>query len=286
MNVNVKQHKTPLRYPGGKSRATKFLDNYFPHLGTMEEYYEPFLGGGSVALYVTKKYPHLKVRVNDLYYPLYEFWINLRDNSKQLHKGVMKFRKKNDTPDKIKKKMDSIRDAVRSDDTDSIERSINFYILNKCSFGGLGLSGGFSKASSEKNFTINNINSLLVYGKIISNWEITNNNYEKLIKKAKPDSFVYLDPPYDLKEDSGLYGDKGSMHKSFDHDLFAKICNKSDARLLISYNDEKDIINRFDNWNRDTFSLTYTMRSVGDYGKNQKGRKELVLWNYDIINYF
>ena len=129
--MNVKQHKTPLRYPGGKSRATKFLDNYFPHLGTMEEYYEPFLGGGSVALYVTKKYPHLKVRVNDLYYPLYEFWINLRDNSEQLHKGVMKFRKKNDTPDKIKKKMDSIRDAVRSDNTDSIERSINFYILNK-----------------------------------------------------------------------------------------------------------------------------------------------------------
>ena len=284
--MNVKQHKTPLRYPGGKSRATKFLDNYFPHLGTMEEYYEPFLGGGSVALYVTKKYPHLKVRVNDLYYPLYEFWINLRDNADQLHRGIMKFRKKNDNPDKVKKNMEKVRNAIRSDDIDSIERSINFYILNKCSFGGLGLSGGFSKASSEKNFTINNIDSLLVYSEIISNWVITNHSYETLIKKAKADAFVYLDPPYDLKQDSALYGEKGNMHRSFDHDLFSKICNKSDARLLISYNNEKDIINRFDNWNRDTFDLTYTMRSVGDYGKNQKGRKELVLWNYDIIDYF
>ena len=161
--MDFKKYKTPLRYPGGKSRATRFLDNYFPHLGTMEDYYEPFLGGGSVAIYVTKKYPHLKVRVNDLYYPLYEFWINLRDNADQLHRGIMKFRKKNDNPDKVKKNMEKVRNAIRSDDIDSIERSINFYILNKCSFGGLGLSGGFSKASSEKNFTINNIDSLMVY---------------------------------------------------------------------------------------------------------------------------
>ena len=42
--------KTPLRYPGGKSRATIRLSSDFPKGFT--EYREPFLGGGSVALSV------------------------------------------------------------------------------------------------------------------------------------------------------------------------------------------------------------------------------------------
>ena len=35
--------KTPLRYPGGKSRAMKFLGEYFPQ--DIQSYVEPFLDG-------------------------------------------------------------------------------------------------------------------------------------------------------------------------------------------------------------------------------------------------
>ena len=66
----MKALKTPLRYPGGKSRACTKMDPYFPDLRNFTEFREPFLGGGSVALHVTKKYPHLKITVNDLYEPL------------------------------------------------------------------------------------------------------------------------------------------------------------------------------------------------------------------------
>ena len=41
--------KTPLRYPGGKSRAVTEMGQYFPNLRDYIEYREPFLGGGSVA---------------------------------------------------------------------------------------------------------------------------------------------------------------------------------------------------------------------------------------------
>ena len=61
----MKSLKTPLRYPGGKSRACTKLDQYIPNLDGYKEYREPFLGGGSVAIHITKKYPHLKVWVND-----------------------------------------------------------------------------------------------------------------------------------------------------------------------------------------------------------------------------
>ena len=65
--------KTPLRYPGGKSRATTKLSADFPKGFT--EYREPFLGGGSVALSVTtSNLRPIDVWVNDAYYNLYNFW--------------------------------------------------------------------------------------------------------------------------------------------------------------------------------------------------------------------
>ena len=70
---SLKSYKTPLRYPGGKSRACKKMEPYIPDLRFYDVYYEPFLGGGSVALHITKKYPNLKIVVNDLYEPLYNF---------------------------------------------------------------------------------------------------------------------------------------------------------------------------------------------------------------------
>ena len=50
--ITMKQYKTPLRYPGGKSRACKKMEPFFPDLRDYDVYYEPFLGGGSVALHI------------------------------------------------------------------------------------------------------------------------------------------------------------------------------------------------------------------------------------------
>ena len=50
----MKALKTPLRYPGGKSRAVPKLAQWIPDLTNYDIYREPFLGGGSVALHVTK----------------------------------------------------------------------------------------------------------------------------------------------------------------------------------------------------------------------------------------
>ena len=71
----MKSLKTPLRYPGGKSRATKKIGPYIPDLREYDEFREPFLGGGSVSLYVTKKYPDMKIWVNDLYWLSFNFHI-------------------------------------------------------------------------------------------------------------------------------------------------------------------------------------------------------------------
>ena len=56
--------KSPLRYPGGKSRAIKIISDLIP---TFKEIREPFVGGGSVFLYAKQKYPQKIFWVNDLY---------------------------------------------------------------------------------------------------------------------------------------------------------------------------------------------------------------------------
>ena len=91
--------------------------------------------------------------------------------------------------------------------------------------------------------------------------------------------FMYLDPPYDIKDN--LYGHKGSMHKRFDHDKFAEDCDKIDTPMMISYNSDQLVKDRFKDWSASEFDLTYTMRSVGDYMREQKERKELILMNYN-----
>ena len=43
----------------------------------------------------------------------------------------------------------------------------------------------------------------------------------------------------------------------------------------------KDHMTPKKDWSAAEFDLTYTMRSVGEYMRDQKERKELILMNYD-----
>jgi len=78
-----------------------------------------------------------------------------------------------------------------------------------------------------------------------------------------------------------LYGKRGSMHKSFDHDMFATDCDRFVGAQLVSYNSSQLIRERFKGWTAAEFAHTYTMRSVGCYNTDQASRKELVLLNYE-----
>ena len=274
----MKSLKTPLRYPGGKSRACTKMDPYIPDLRDYKEYREPFLGGGSVAIHVTKKYPHLNIWVNDLYQPLVNFWQQLQDRGDILKDTLVDLKTSNNTPELAKELFLQSKEKVNDQTLSAIDRAVHFYVVNKCSFSGLTESSSFSAQASSNNFTLRGIEKLPGYSKIISDWKITNLTYEQLLTDDK-DTFTYLDPPYEIG--SNLYGRRGSMHKGFDHDTFAGDCDRFIGHQLISYNSSQLIKDRFTDWNAAEFDLTYTMRSVGEYMKEQKERKELLLFNYD-----
>jgi DNA adenine methylase len=274
-----KSLKTPLRYPGGKSRACEKMGPYFPDLRNYDEFREPFLGGGSVAIYITKKYPNLKIWVNDLYEPLVNFWQQLQTFGEDLKAKLVDLKSEHSTPDLAKKLFLKSKENINDSSVCNLDRAVSFYVINKCSFSGLTESSSFSQQASNSNFSMRGIEKLPSYSTLIANWRITNYSYDYLMDGNKG-AFMYLDPPYDIKDN--LYGHKGSMHKGFDHDKFAADCNSNNMDMLVSYNTDQLVKDRFKNWNAAEFDLTYTMRSVGEYMREQKQRKELLLFNYGI----
>ena len=81
--------KTPLRYPGGKSRA---IDVIMPHIRSLDcgELCSPFLGGGSIELKCAEE--GMTVHGYDLFQPLVWFWEALLSNPKKLAEYVNDYR--------------------------------------------------------------------------------------------------------------------------------------------------------------------------------------------------
>jgi DNA adenine methylase len=275
----MKSLKTCLRYPGGKSRACAKMDSYFPDLRNYDEFREPFLGGGSVSIHITKKYPNLKIWVNDLYEPLVNFWQQLQMFGDEMKNELSGLKLSYCTPELARELFVKSKEHINDGSETNLNRAVAFYIVNKCSFSGLTESSSFSPQASNSNFSLRGIEKLPEYSKLIANWRVTNYSYDYLMDGNK-DAFMYLDPPYDIKDN--LYGKKGSMHKGFDHDKFASDCDDNNMDQLISYNADQLVKDRFKDWNAAEFDLTYTMRSVGEYMREQQKRKELLLFNYGI----
>ena len=275
----TKALKTPLRYPGGKSRALSKLFQYLPDLSQVKEYREPFLGGGSVALEITKRYPNMNIWVNDLYEPLINFWKTLQDDGYKMYKRLQELKSRYPDQGSARGLFLEAKDLVNDNSVSPLYRACAFYVINKCSFSGLSESSSFSRQASDSNFSMRGIDKLPGYTSLIQNWKITNGRYQELLTDDKS-IFTYLDPPYDIG--SNLYGRKGNMHKSFDHDAFATICDRFIGPQLVSYNSSQLVKERFQGWTVAEFAHTYTMRSVGSYNTDQASRKELVLTNYEM----
>ena len=152
--TSQKSLKTCLRYPGGKSRAITKMGPYFPDLRDYDEFREPFLGGGSVAIYITKKYPRLNIWVNDLYEPLINFWQQLQMFGNDLKNELVDRKLTYNTSDLAKELFLKSKEKINDQSLPSLDRSVAFYVVNKCSFSGLTESSSFSEQASNNNFSM------------------------------------------------------------------------------------------------------------------------------------
>ena len=69
---------TFLKWAGGKRRILEKLNQNLPK--KFENYYEPFLGGGSVFFYIKQKYNLKKYVISDINLDLINLYKDIRDN--------------------------------------------------------------------------------------------------------------------------------------------------------------------------------------------------------------
>ena len=282
--MSLKSLKTPLRYPGGKSKAIKTLSQWYPKI--ISEYREPFIGGGSIAIDVTKSNPDIPVWINDLYVPLYNFWVQLRDRGEELSERVRE--EKQNTLDEGDK--DKITASAKElfnkykeeiDTYDDFEKAVAFFIMNKCSYSGLTENSTFSQTASNSNFSLVGADKLEEFSMLIQHWKITNIDYSEVMNAdGSDDTFVFLDPPYDIKD--FLYGKNREMHKSFDHNLFAENVYKCKHNFMITYNVNHRLMQMYAAYELNFWNLRYSMAHRGEKGTEDNVKQELLITNYNI----
>jgi len=279
----MKDLKSPLRYPGGKTRATKFLfENHHLPIRTIKEYREPFLGGGSCAFAWSKMHPDMPIWVNDKYYNLYCFWVTLKND------GVKLANKLHDVKDELSNSNDPLQAHLDyykvmreglNNATNEFDIAWQFYIMNRCSFSGLGeTTGSFSKDAVNDLFNHRLIGRLPKFSNLMKNWRITNLDYKNLLD-GDSDTFVFADPPYDIS--TFIYGNKGNMHDTFSHKQFHDDVDSSSSMIMITYNSNEELRDAYSNWSQKEWDLTYTMVSTKNYRENEHDKKELLLMNYE-----
>jgi DNA adenine methylase len=268
--------KSPLRYPGGKSRAVARLRSFIPEFS---EFREPFFGGGSLSFYLTQLYPDKKFSASDLNYELYCFWTQLQNNTGELTGALQQVYdscKKKDHKKAGRALFDRIMQR-RNDELSELQRATDFFVLNRISFSGVVDSGGFSQASFEGRFTQSAIARLSQAAPAIRSIAFHCADYSCLLSSPGDHVFIFLDPPYYSATKSKLYGRNGILHSRFDHEkLFADLQDIS-HQWLITYDNCPYIRSLY----KDFFQLPWTLQYGMTNAASATGN-ELLIANYDL----
>ena len=267
--------KSPLRYPGGKSRAIDLINSLVPDF---DEYREPFVGGGSIFINLKQRYCDKKFWINDIYYDLFKFWEIAQNNIEKLVEQIFFWRNKFQNGKELHRFLIENKSKFNE-----IEIASSFFIFNRITFSGTTESGGFSENAFKERFTDSSIERLKKVSKVLPYTKITNLDYQELIEKDGENVFIFLDPPYYSAKKSALYGKNGKFHKYFDHIRFSEVLKKCRHKWLITYDDSDYIKKLFDFADIKHYNLMYGMRNQTK-NSDQEG-KELLISNYLDINY-
>jgi DNA adenine methylase len=264
--------KSPLRYPGGKSRVVKKIVDFIP--AEFKEFREPLLGGGSLFIYLKQRFPKKQFWINDLYEPVYNFWFLSKKRPNKVISQILRWRVKFTSGKELHSYLKNNYDRLNN-----VQKASAFFVLNRITFSGATKSGGFSKESFRKRFTISSIERLKNLQVILPRTRITKFDYERLVKERGKGIFLYLDPPYYSATKSALYGKNGNLHKTFDHVRFAEVMKNCKHKWLVTY-DDSDFIRKLFSFAKRmiTYDFPYGMRSISS--KANKNGKELFILNY------
>ncbi len=218
--TDCKIQKPFLKWVGGKTQIIEKILKNFPK--EMENYHEPFLGGGSVLLAVLSLRKENKITIKNKIYAydlnpmLIRVYQNIQKHKKELYEYIEKYINEYDgltgttvnrsptTLEEAKGSKESyyywLRKKYNGMDKTTVECSALFMILNKTCFRGLYREGpnGFNVPYGhyKKTPTIISKEDLDDISNLIKDVEFLEMSFVKSILRATQGDFVYLDPPY------------------------------------------------------------------------------------------
>lgn len=266
--------KSPLRYPGGKTRAIERMKQLIP--AEFDEYREPFLGGGSFFIHLKQKFTGARFWVNDLNPELYYFWKHAQSDSEELAKEIRKVKGTRSNGQSLFNELVTANVHALT----GLERAVRFFVLNRITFSGVVEAGGYSQQAFTGRFTESSIDRVAKLGPILEGVKITHLDYRELLLDGGREVFTFLDPPYFKATKSKLYGKNGILHTEFGHAEFANVMKRCAHSWLITYDNSPKIKQNFEFANRYEWELQYGMNNYKQ-GKAEKG-SELFISNYPL----
>ena len=268
--------KSPLRYPGGKSRAVDFLSDYLP---AFNEFREVFFGGGSFGFHCAQTFIDKTFAASDLNYELYSFWNQLKENPGGLVEGVQSLfdQYKLSSKATVGKELFDLLVKRRNENETELQRAVDFFVLNRITFSGVVDSGGFSQGSFEGRFTQSAIDRMLKAHEIAKRFDFYCEDFSFLIERNGQHVFLFLDPPYHAATKSKLYGRNGILHTEFDHERLFRLLKKSKHKWLVTYDNSAFIRDLYKDFYQLDWRLQYGMTNAKSAPAN-----ELLIANYDL----
>ena len=179
------QYKPFLRWAGGKSWLLNTIDMLVPSI--INNYYEPFLGGGSVFFHIR---PNNKVFLSDSNEQLINTYIQVRDNIEELLSILI-------TLENTSERYYQIRSTSYHD---SLHQAAKFIYLNRTSFNGIyrvNRNGNYNVPYGHKKYAILfDVNLYNNASRALQRTEINTCDFTYYESRIAHDDLVILDPPY------------------------------------------------------------------------------------------
>jgi DNA adenine methylase len=179
-----------LKWAGGKRWLLSRGDELLPNLQNINNYLEPFLGGGSIFFHIKPEQAFLS-DIND---DLINAYIVIRDSWYDLYEILKKYNKKHTA--------DFYYKIRGSNPRTNLNRAARFIYLNRTCWNGLyrvNKKGEFNVPIGTKTNVIleeDNFENLAV---ALSSVNLDVCDFELTINKAEENDFIFVDPPYTVK---------------------------------------------------------------------------------------
>ena len=259
-----KECKSPLRWPGGKTRAVSLFSALIPKC---DEVVSPFFGGGSFEIALANS--GVKVHGYDADPALVAFWQEATSDPE----GLAILVARHSPMDKAK--FHALKAKLASGKMSRKETAAALFVINRCARAGNIHNGGFNnplKIPAYERFTASSIAKLAAFK--VPNLTVERADFRDSLA-AHPNAFPVADPPYDIK--AILY--RG--HDGFPHEELAKIL-KARGDFVCCYNDDSFV--------RDLYSGCKFVKVGWAYGMSPKvcdGAKksdEVLIFGRDTVS--